>query len=93
MTDDAMLVSQIKSEAGATQVVVRVGTEAFVVNNADSVYELAMECTRTGQKLADLIGKKGFGPAVDLKRAYSQGRILLPITHPDAAHLSRDICE
>lgn len=87
MTSKTMLVSQIKSESGKQQVVVRVGTEAFVVNNAESVYELAMECSRSGLKMADLIGKKGFGAAVDLNRAYSEGRILLPITHPDAAHL------
>jgi len=87
MTSKTMMISQIRSDSGQLQVVVRVGMEAFVVKSANSVYELAMECSRSGLNIAELIGKKGFGAAVDLSHAYSEGRILLPITHPDAAHM------
>ena len=82
-----MLVSQIKREDGKIQVVAREGTEAFIVKGANSLYELAMDCARSGQKLVDRIGKQGFGEAVDLPRAYAENRIVLPIFHPDAAHL------
>lgn len=82
-----MLVSQIKDKDGLTRVVAREGTEAFVVKGATSLYQLAMGCARTGQKLQDKIGQLGFGEAVDLDRAYAEGRILSPITHPDPAHL------
>lgn len=82
-----MLVSQIRDENGVQRVVAREGTEAFVVKGAESLYALAMDCAATGQKLADRISGLGFGEAVDLARAYAEGRILSPITHPDAGHL------
>lgn len=82
-----MLVSQVKTNDGEVQVVARDGTEAFVVNGTDSLYRMALDCARTGRKLADRIGELGFGEAVDLSRAYAEGRILCPITHPDVAHL------
>jgi len=82
-----MLISQISNQEGILQIVAHEGSQAFAVKGASSLYQLAMECTRSGQKLAERIDELGFGEAVDLAGAYAQGRILPPITHPDAAHL------
>ena len=82
-----MLISQIRTAGGRIQVVARSGTEAFVVKGATSVYDLAMSCADSGTTLADHIGNLGFAEAVDLPRAYAEGRVLPPITHPDPGHL------
>ncbi len=82
-----MLISQIKTPDGATRVVAREGTEAYEVRNAASIYELALECARSGETIAARIARLGFGDAVDLERAYEDGRLLPPVLHPDAAHL------
>lgn len=57
-----------------------------MVQGATSTYELAMEAIAAGQTLAQAIEARGFGAAVDLKAAQAEGRLLLPITHPDTAH-------
>lgn len=82
-----MLLSQITTAAGETKVIAREGTEAYEVRGAESVLELALECARNGEGIAARVGKLGFGPAVDLERAYEEGRIPPPINHPDPAHL------
>ncbi len=82
-----MLLSQIKTPGGAVKVIGREGTEAFEVRGAESVYSLARECARNGEPIAAFVGRMGLGPAVDLERAYEEGRILPPISHPDPAHL------
>ena len=87
MKGNTMLVSQISNKEGILQVVAHEGSEAFLVKGAASLYQIALECIRGGQKLAERIGELGFGAPVDLAGAYSEGRILPPITHPDAAHL------
>ena len=82
-----MLLSQIRTEDGALRVVAREGTETFEVSGAESVYTLASECAREGISLAARIAAQGLGRAVDLGRAYDEGRLLSPIHHPDPAHL------
>ena len=83
-----MLISQIKDASGKIIVAAREdGGEARAVNNAESVYALAMEAANGGKSLADVIAAHGYGEAVDLEKAYSEGRFLPPITHPDPAHL------
>ena len=82
-----MLLSQIRTPAGDLRVIAREGTEAFEVRGAASVLALALDCARDGEKIADRIGKLGFGPAVDLAKAYEEGRLVSPILHPDPAHL------
>jgi hypothetical protein len=66
---------------------VREGTEAYAVKGAASVYDLALEAARSGTGLAARIRELGLGEAVDLEAAYDEGRLLLPITHPDPAHM------
>jgi hypothetical protein len=82
-----VLLSQIRDKAGQLRVVVREGTEAYAVKGAASVYELAREAARSGTGLAARIRELGLGEVVDLEAAYDEGRLLLPITHTDPAHM------
>ncbi|MBN7805839.1 GguC protein [Agrobacterium rosae] len=83
-----MLISQIKDASGNIIVAVREeGGQARAVNNAGSVYALALEAANGGKSLADVVAARGYGDAVDLEEAYAEGRFLPPITHPDPAHL------
>ncbi len=83
-----VLISQIKGSNGEIVVAVREpGGTAKAVNNAGSVYALAMEAANGGKPLASVIEAHGLGEAVDLDKAYDEGRFLAPMTHPDAAHL------
>ena len=83
-----VLISQIKGSNGEIVVAVREpGGTAKAVNNAGSVYALAMEAANGGKSLASVIEAYGLGDTVDLEKAYAEGRFLPPMTHPDAAHL------
>jgi hypothetical protein len=83
-----VLISQIKDTSGKIIVAVREdGGEARAVNNAVSVYALALEAANSSKSLADVISAYGYGEVVDLDKAYADGRFLAPITHPDPAHL------
>ncbi len=78
---------KFETRLAASLVVVREGSEAYAVKGAASVYELAREAARNGVGLAARIRELGLGEAVDLEAAYDEGRVLLPITHPDPAHM------
>ena len=82
-----MLLSQIRDKTGKVCVVVRDGTEAYAVKGASSVYDLARKAAGSGTGLAARIRELGLGEAVDLEAAYDEGRLMLPITHPDPAHM------
>jgi hypothetical protein len=82
-----MLISEIVDASGAVRVVVRSGDAARTVQDAPSVYALAMEAIRSGEGLAALIDRKGLGDAVDLEATYRGGSLRSPISHPDPAHL------
>ncbi|MEZ5797328.1 MAG: AraD1 family protein [Paracoccaceae bacterium] len=56
-------------------------------SGAASTYALAQEAIERGQGLAAVIAAHGFGAAVDLPRLLEEGRVTLPVTHPDPAHL------
>nr|WP_210333274.1 MULTISPECIES: AraD1 family protein [unclassified Ensifer] len=82
------MISQIRNEDGSITVAVRLpGEAAHAVNGATSVYALAVEAANAGWSLKQTIEAKGLGAAVDLEKAYAEGRFLPPITHPDPAHL------
>lgn len=81
-----MLISQIRLDTGPA-VVARDGNEAAVVRNAGSTYDLAIEAASTGRSLSEVIAAHGLGEVVDLPRLAAEGRMLLPIAHPDPAHL------
>ncbi len=81
-----MLLSQIVTQGGLA-VVAREGSEAAVVKGAGSVRDLALEAAASGRRLADVVAAHGLGEAVDLAALAAAGRLTLPITHPDPAHL------
>jgi hypothetical protein len=82
-----MLLSQVRLPDGRLQVVVREGMEAAVVRGAASSYDLAMEAIAVGKSLSQVIAAHDLGAAVDLAGLLQQGRVTLPITHPDPSHL------
>lgn len=83
-----MLVSQLKNADGSITVVAREdGQEGRAVKGTTSLYALAMEAADGGNALKAVIGAHGLGETVDLEKAYAEGRLLSPITHPDSAHL------
>ena len=83
-----MLLSQIGNPDGSITVVAREGKEAYAVRGAASVHALVLDAIGSGRaSLAAHVVALGFGPALDLERAYEEGRLLAPITHPDPAHL------
>ena len=63
------------------------GQGARAVKNAASLYALAMEAADGGKSLKAVIEAHGYGEAIDLEKAYAEGRLISPITHPDPAHL------
>lgn len=82
-----MLISQVLRPDGGLAVVAREGSEAAVVKGAASVLALAQEAIGTGRGLKAVIAAHGFGEAVDLARLAAEGRVVLPATHPDPAHM------
>jgi hypothetical protein len=83
-----MLISQINNGFGDIAVVIREpGDEGRIVKNVATIYDLAMEAANSGRTLLEVISIHGVGDAVDLMRVQAEGRFLLPIMHPDPAHL------
>ncbi|MBB4067222.1 AraD1 family protein [Gellertiella hungarica] len=82
-----MLLSQISLPGGGRAVVARDGSEAAVVRGATSVYDLALSAIAAGRSLAEEVASHGLGEAVDLAAAAAEGRLLLPVDHPDPAHM------
>ncbi|OYU39662.1 MAG: GguC protein [Pseudorhodobacter sp. PARRP1] len=82
-----MLLSQIRNADGTLSVVAREGTEAAIVRGAASTYALASEALAQAKPLAEVIAARGLGEAVDLVALAANGRLALPITHPDLTHM------
>ena len=83
-----MLISQVGNADGSITVVVREeGGKGRAVKGAKSVHALALEAADSGRSLKSVIDARGLGDEVDVEAAYAAGRLLSPITHPDAAHL------
>lgn len=82
-----MLISQIVGSDGQISVVARSGSEAAIVKGATSTYALAQEAVASHRSLAAVIAARGLGEAVDLSALLAAGRVTLPVSHPDPAHL------
>ncbi|GAA2828516.1 hypothetical protein EDC40_102295 [Aminobacter aminovorans] len=82
-----MLMSQIVLADGKSRVAMREGGTARLVNDAKSIYALALEAVRAGTTLATIVADRGLGEAVDLEAAIRAGQVLSPVRHPDPAHL------
>ena len=81
-----MHLSQVSGPKGV-QVVAREGAVARVVTGVASVYDLAVAAVAAGRSLAQEVAMRGLGAEVDLALAAAEGRLLLPVSHPDPAHL------
>jgi len=82
-----MLMSQIILADAKSRVAVRQGGAARLVNDAKSIYALALEAVRAGTTLAAIVADRGLGEAVDIEAAARAGQVLSPVRHPDPAHL------
>jgi hypothetical protein len=82
-----MLISQVLDSQGNLCVVVRSGSEACILKGVNSTYDLVQEAIGKKQSLTECIRSHELGAAVDLEKLAEEGRILLPIHHPDAAHM------
>jgi len=83
-----MLISQVRATDGSTVVAMREpGGKARVVKNAASVYSLAIQAADSETSMETAILDHCLGDEIDLELAYSERRLLPPITHPDPAHL------
>lgn len=78
-----MRLSQLKDG----RVICRDGNNSRVVNNAESVYALALAAIESGSTLLEVIKQRGLGEEVDLVALAATGRLDCPVRHPDPAHL------
>jgi hypothetical protein len=81
-----MLLSQVLDIDGSQCVAARDGSKAAVVLGAVSTYGRPAEPLSVGLPLSEVIAAHGSGEAVDLLALAGQGRLALPISHPDPAH-------
>lgn len=83
-----MLLSQLKLPGGARAVAARdAGGQAHLVPGTEATRDLALAAIAAGRGLADEVRARGIGEAIDLAAALAEGRLLLPLDHPDPAHL------
>jgi hypothetical protein len=79
---------QIKTKDGERRVLAAQDDgSARTIEGVSSTYELALAAIAAGISLSAQVEKFGLGEAVDVELALSEGRVLAPIDHPDAAHL------
>ncbi len=60
---------------------------AHIVKGVTTSYELAWAAISAGLSLAEQVERNGRGTEVDIDAVLSDGRVTLPITHSDPAHL------
>src|SRR5262245_59091445 len=82
-----MLLSQVKHEGKVRVAAREPGKTARIVKDAASGYALALEAADKAASLAAVISAHGLGDEIDLERAYEQGHLLAPISHPNPANL------
>ena len=79
---------QIVTSTGDRQVLAgEADGSAHVILDVAMTYDLARKAIAARRSLADQVAAQGLGDAVDVALALSEGRVLAPIDHPDAAHL------
>jgi hypothetical protein len=82
-----MFLSQIRREDGSRAVVLRQGDVARIVPGVGSSIELAQAAIAGARSLAAEALARGEGEEIDLAAALAAGQLLLPVDHPDPAHL------
>ncbi|QFQ89579.1 GguC protein (plasmid) [Paracoccus kondratievae] len=82
-----MFLSQLLLPDGGRAVALRDGDAAHLVPGMDSTRALALDAIAAGRSLAGEVQARCQGAPVDLGAALAEGRMLLPLDHPDPAHL------
>ena len=82
-----MRLAQITDEKDKRALVVTARGESRLVKGARTTLELAKQAVEAGAPLRKLIADRGVGKPVDLAAAVKEKRVLLPIDHPDPAHV------
>ena len=82
-----MRLAQIIDENGKRALVVTARGESRLVKGARTTLQLAEQPIEAGATLKKLVAERGVGKPVDLAAAYKEGRVLLPVDHPDPAHV------
>jgi len=82
-----MRLAQITDENGKRALVVTARGESRLVKGARTTVQLAQAAIEDGTNLKKLVAERGIGKPVDLVAAYKEGRVLLPVDHPDPAHV------
>jgi len=82
-----MRLAQITDEKGKRALVVTARGESRLVKGARTTLELAGQAIEAGAPLRKLVADRGVGKPVDLAAAVKEKRVLLPIDHPDPAHV------
>lgn len=60
---------------------------AHIIKGVTTSYELAWAAISAGLSLAEQVARNGLGAEVDIDAVLADGRVALPITHADPAHL------
>lgn len=63
------------------------GEAPRIVNGATSVRDLALEAHRAGASLANTVQAHGLGEAIDYDALFAEKRMLVPLDHPEPAHV------
>ncbi|MDB6182454.1 AraD1 family protein [Paracoccus fistulariae] len=82
-----MFLSQLTLPDGTRAVAARHDGAAHLVPGASTTLDLAHAAIAAGHGLLAEISTRGQGEPVDLAAALAEGRMLLPVDHPDPAHL------
>src|SRR5579863_5892229 len=82
-----MRLSQITDENGKRALVATARGESRLVKGARTMLQLAEAAIEARVGLKKLVAERGVGKPVDLRAAYKEGRVLIPVDHPDPAHV------
>ena len=83
-----MRLIQLSDDAGALRVgvVEAGGAQVRVLDGVDSMYALAMDAIASGRDLAGEAGSRPGERRLDYARLLDEGRVGVPLHHPDPAH-------
>jgi hypothetical protein len=79
---------QLRERDGSRAVAAAETGGAWMLGGVRSTLELALQAIARREPLQAIVANSPKGGVVDLAQALAEGRILAPIDHPDAAHLT-----
>ena len=83
-----MRLIQFRTETGSRAVgAIPGGSGPRVVNDATNVRDLALEAHLAGRPLAETVEAHGLGEPVDYDALVAEKRLLVPLDHPEPAHV------